>query len=79
MTVQLGSVMRPSHRDMNWAFIMAVASWSCWLRDRRKESISSMNMMHGCNLTAKLNTAAVNFWDSPYHLSVRMDKSRLMN
>lgn len=48
MTVQLGSVMSPSHSDMNCVFIIAVASWSCWVRVRRKDSISSEN-----NITQK--------------------------
>lgn len=42
MTVQVGSVMRPSHSDMNCVFIMAVASWSCCVRVRRNDSISSV-------------------------------------
>lgn len=41
MTVQVGSVMSPSHSDMNCVFIMAVASWSCAVRVRRNDSISS--------------------------------------
>lgn len=39
MTVHDGSVISPSHRDMNCAFIIAVASWSCVLRIRRNESL----------------------------------------
>ena len=37
-TQRLVSEMRPSHSDMNMAFIMAVASWSWVARDRRNES-----------------------------------------
>lgn len=38
MMRQLGSVMIPSHILMNWALIIAVASWSWELLDRKKES-----------------------------------------
>lgn len=37
-----------------------------------------MKIMHGCILTAKVKTAAASFWLSPYHLSVRIETSRLM-
>lgn len=58
---------------------MAVASWSWELRARKNESISSMNMIQGCNLSARVKTAAASFCDSPYHLSVRAGTSRLIN
>lgn len=40
--------------------------------------ISSMKMMQGWILTAREKTAAVSFWDSPYHLSVRMEGCRFI-
>lgn len=40
--------------------------------------ISSINMMQGCNFTANEKTAEANFWLSPYHLSVSIDRSKLM-
>ena len=46
-TLQLFSVVNPSHSCINWALIMAVASWSCWSRTLSRLSISSMNMMQG--------------------------------
>uniref|UniRef100_A0A2M3ZIW8 Uncharacterized protein n=1 Tax=Anopheles braziliensis TaxID=58242 RepID=A0A2M3ZIW8_9DIPT len=79
ITVESDSVLSPSHSIMNCVFIMAVASWSDEFRARRNESISSMKMMHGCILTASENTADASFCDSPYHLSVSMATSRLMN
>lgn len=39
ITVQEGSVISPSQRDMNCAFIIAVASWSCELRALKNESV----------------------------------------
>jgi hypothetical protein len=51
---------------MNWALTMAVASWSCESLVLRKESISSMKMMHGAIFDAKVNTAPASFCDSPY-------------
>ena len=50
---------------MNSAFIMAIASWSDDCRSRRNESISSMKMMHGCTLCARVKTALDSFCDSP--------------
>ena len=38
LTWLVAAVSRPSHRLMNWAFIMAVASWSRLERFLRKES-----------------------------------------
>lgn len=38
MTVQSGSVPKPSQSAMNCAFIIAVASWSWVFRTRKKES-----------------------------------------
>lgn len=40
--------------------------------------ISSMKITEGCSLIARENTAAASFWDSPYHLSVRVEGCRLM-
>lgn len=40
--------------------------------------ISSMKMIDGCSLTANEKTAAASFWDSPYHLSVKVLGCRLM-
>lgn len=40
--------------------------------------ISSMKMIDGCSLTANVKTAAASFWDSPYHLSVKVLGCRLM-
>ncbi len=37
-----------------------------------------MKIIEGCNLMARENTAAASFWDSPYHLSVRVEGCRLM-
>lgn len=38
-----------------------------------------MKMMQGWIFTANEKTAAVSFWDSPYHMSVSVDACRLMN
>lgn len=38
ITVFSGSVDKPSQSIINCAFIMAVASWSCWVLDLKKES-----------------------------------------
>ena len=46
---------------------------------RLNSPISSMKTMQGWILTANEKTAAVSFWDSPYHLSVSVDACRLMN
>lgn len=40
--------------------------------------ISSMKMIVGLSLEASENTAAVSFWDSPYHLSVSVLGFKLM-
>lgn len=37
-----------------------------------------MKITEGCSLIARENTAAASFWDSPYHLSVRVEGCRLM-
>ena len=78
-TVHLLSVAKPSHSCINCALIIAVASWSCWSLTRRRLSISSMKMMQGCSFSARVNTAPAIFCDSPYHLSVSEDMSRLRN
>lgn len=59
-------VSNPSHNCINWALTMAVASWSCESLDLRKESISSINIMHGAIFCANVKTAPASFWDSPY-------------
>ena len=46
---------------------------------RKRESISSMNIMQGDNFAAKVKTAVANFCDSPYHLSVICETSKLIN
>ncbi|EEQ38215.1 hypothetical protein CLUG_02341 [Clavispora lusitaniae ATCC 42720] len=61
---------RPSHKVMNSAFNNALTSWSAEERSLRKESISSMKMIHGCNLLAKEKIASTILLDSPYHLSM---------
>lgn len=43
-----------------------------------KPKNSPIKTMQGCNLTARLKTAAASFCVSPYHLSVSSDTSRLM-
>lgn len=77
----------PSHNAMNWAFIKADDSWSWLLRDRKKESISSIkiiigwiflawNFKFGRNiLLTSENKAETSFCDSPYHLSKNNDMS----
>lgn len=35
--------------------------------------------MEGCSFMAREKTAAANFWDSPYHLSVSVEGCRLIN
>ena len=52
-------------------FTIRVDSWSSFWRVRINESISSINIIAGWSFLAKENTAAVRFWDSPYHLSNR--------
>lgn len=49
------------------------------LRDLKKESISSIKIIHGWIFNASVNTADASFCDSPYHLSVSIATSRLMN
>ena len=51
MILQWGSVMMPSHILMNWALIIAVASWSWELLDRKKESKKNIDTyVHVCTL-----------------------------
>ena len=69
----------PSQRVMNSAFIMDVASWSLLLRSRKKESISSIKIIVGCNFLANENKAFTNFCDSPNHLSVIVETCKLIN
>lgn len=45
ITVHVGSVINPSHKDMNWAFIIAVASWSVELRALKNESIEELKKL----------------------------------
>ena len=60
-------------------FIRAGENWENALYLRKRESISSMNIMQGDNFAAKVKTAVANFWDSPYHLSVICETSKLIN
>ena len=39
----------------------------------QNESISSINMIQGCNLLANEKIASVILFDSPYHLSIILD------
>ena len=64
---------------MNSAFIIAVASWSPFVRSRKNESISSMKMMQGCVFRARLNRPATSLFDSPNHLFVRTEIATLIN
>ena len=64
---------------MNSAFIIAVASWSPFVRSRKNESISSIKMMQGCAFRARLNSPATSLFDSPNHLFVRTEIATLMN
>lgn len=50
VTWVVDEVSRPSHRLMNWAFIMAVASWSMLERFLRNDS----NMQHIENIYTRL-------------------------
>jgi len=67
------SVVRPSQRLMNSAFIIAVTSWSFDCLERRNESISSIKTIVGWIFLASVNTPFTNFWDSPNHFSVRVE------
>jgi hypothetical protein len=63
---------------MNSAFIIPVTSWSPFPLSRKKQSISSMKIMHGLTRFANENNAWTNLFDSPYHLFVRVDTLMLM-
>jgi hypothetical protein len=52
------SVVKPSQRDMNSVFILVIASWSVVRRCPKKLSTSSMKIIAGWSLWARLNTAA---------------------
>jgi len=63
---------------INSAFIIPVASLSLFVRSRRNESISSMKMMLGCVLRARLKSPATSLFDSPNHLFMRTDAAMLI-
>ncbi|KAH3673219.1 hypothetical protein WICMUC_003837 [Wickerhamomyces mucosus] len=65
--------VRPSHRVMNSAFNIAVTSWSIDCLSLKNESISSMNIIQGCNLPPSEKIASTILFDSPYHLSIICD------
>jgi len=64
---------------MNSAFIIAVASWSPFVRSRKKESISSIKIIQGWAFRARLNKPATSLFDSPNHLFVRTEMATLIN
>ena len=58
----------PSQRLINWAFIIAVASWSLELRVRRKESIKKRKFIWQNNLKANTVPATKLYRDS-FHVT----------
>mmetsp|Transcript_4614 Transcript_4614/g.14959 ORF Transcript_4614/g.14959 Transcript_4614/m.14959 type:complete len:219 (-) Transcript_4614:164-820(-) len=63
---------------MNSVFICVTASCSLFFLVPRKESISSMKMIDGCNFHAKVKTAVTSFCASPNHFDCNVLVRTLM-
>ena len=63
---------------MNSAFMLALAESSLLRRSLRKASISSIKIIEGASLRAKLNVACTIFCDSPNHMFMAVDIFKLI-